>query len=267
MRNLSVCLLALAAIGLAGCGGEKTELGQGGSIISGSAGSAGAKGQARELVKCQKPVATVALVEDPNHYGGQLARFNLPQSPLPLIRLLMQQSGCFRVVDRAAGLAAAEREQELASKGVLRPEQTVRKQRGIEAQYSLTPNLAFSEMRAGEQAAGIAGRIPGLSEIAGAISGVTIKEAQVVLLLTDNETTEQLGAAEGSARITDLGAGGLAIGSSGGGGALGWESSNEGKVVAAAFLDSINKLVPQLEVLAAKDMPPPVATKAEAKAK
>ncbi|MFC4160341.1 CsgG/HfaB family protein [Chitinimonas lacunae] len=261
MRVPSMILLT-AALALTACG-EKTELGQGGSIISGSAGSAGTRGAARELVKCQQPVATVALVEDPNRYGGQLSRFNLPESPLPLLRLLMQQSGCFRVVDRAAGLAAAEREQELADKGVLRPGQTVRKQRGIEAQYSITPNLAFSETKAGEQAAGIAGMIPGLAEIAGAVAGVTIKEAQVVLFLTDNETTEQLSAAEGSARITDLGAGGLAIGG-GGAGALGWESSNEGKVIAAAMLDAINKLVPQTDVLARKSMPPPVATRADA---
>ena len=72
------------------------------------------------------PIATVALVEDPHGYA-YIFRYS-PPSPIPLLRLLMQQVNCFRVVDRSAGLAASEREQELAARGVLRSGQTVRKQ-------------------------------------------------------------------------------------------------------------------------------------------
>ena len=51
--------LALAAALAAGCGeGSKVELGRGGSVVSGSAGPAGANGAARELLKCEAPVAT-----------------------------------------------------------------------------------------------------------------------------------------------------------------------------------------------------------------
>ena len=70
-------------------------------------------------------------------------------SPLPLVRVLMQQSGCFRIVDRNAGLDATVREQELKDKGVLRADDTtVRKGRGIVAQYSVQPSLTFSEQDA-----------------------------------------------------------------------------------------------------------------------
>lgn len=81
-------------------------------------------------------------------------------------------------------------------------------------------------------------------------SGVKFKEAQVVLLLTDNETTEQLAAA------TRLGARhrfgrrrhrhrqGVRC-------AAGWGITNEGKVIAAAFLDAHNKLVFQARALSA----------------
>ena len=68
--------------------------------------------------------------------------------------------------------------------------------------------------------------------------------------------------ATGSVRVTDLGVGGLMVGKLGGAAGAGWANSNEGKVIAAAFLDAHNQLVTQVRELAAKDLPPPVATKA-----
>ena len=85
-----------------------------------------------------------------------------------------------------------------------------------------------------------------------------------MLLLTDNETTEQLAAATGSARATDFGLGGLLLGRLGrlgGVGALGWSNTNEGKIIAASFLDAHNQLVAQLRLLADKPLPPPVPVK------
>ena len=48
------------------------------------------------------------------------ANYQLPASPVPLIKLIAQQSGCFRVVDRAAGLRSTMQEQELKEAGILR---------------------------------------------------------------------------------------------------------------------------------------------------
>ena len=50
------------------------------------------------------------------------------------------------------------------------------------------------------------------------------------------------------------------IGKTGGAGGLGWSNTNEGKVIAAAFLDAHNHLVEQVRVLAAKPLPEPVKT-------
>lgn len=252
---------ALAALlAMAACGEKKTELGEGGSVVSGSAGPAGAQGAGNELVKCAAPVATMALAENPNGYTG-LSSYQLPASPVPLIRLIAQQSGCFRVVDRAAGLRNTIGEQELKESGVLRQNSTVAKGKGYEAQYTLVPSLTFSEQEAGQGLAGIVAMIPILRDIAG-LAGIAeqvkFKEAQVALLLTDNETTEQLAASTGSARATDLGVGGLVVGRLGGGGGAGWSNTNEGKVIAAAFLDAHNKLVVQVRELQAKQLPPAV---------
>lgn len=255
--------MALAALLVAGCGEKKTELGQGGSVVSGSAGPAGAQGADKSLTTCPQPVATLALAENPNGYTVS-SSYNLPASPVPLIRLIAQQSGCFRVVDRAAGLRGTIKEQELKDAGVLRQNSTVAKGKGYEAQYTLTPSLTFSEQDAGRSIAGVIAMIPVLRDIAG-LAGlaeqVKFKEAQTALLLTDNETTEQVAAATGAARTTDLGAAGLLWGRMGGAGGAGWSNTNEGKVIAAAFLDSHNKLVTQVQLLQAKELPPPVATR------
>ncbi len=262
MRAMWMVVVAVVVVvaALAGCGKQGEVLGEGGSAVSGSAGPAGERNGAKSLVKCDAPVATLALVENPNGYQYGNAH-SLPPSPLSLVRLLAQQSGCFRVVDRSAGLKATIREQELKDAGVLRQQgNTVRKGQGYEAQYSLTPALNFSEMDAGRQVGGLMAQVPVLRNLVGAAEQVKLKEAQVTLLLTDNETTEQVAAATGSVRVTDLGVGGLMVGRLSGAGA-GWANSNEGKVIAAAFLDAHNQLVVQVRELAAKDLPPPVPKK------
>lgn len=262
----STTLRALAAAGaallaLAGCGEKKTELGQGGSVVTGSAGPQGAQNAARELVRCEAPVATLALAENPGGYavGGG---YHLPSSPVPLVKLLAQQSGCFRVVDRAGGLRSTIREQELRDSGVLRPDSTLSRGKGYEAQYTLTPSLTFSEQDAGHSLAGVIAMIPVLRDIAGLaglVEQVKFKEAQTALLLSDDETTEQVAAATGAARTPDLGTAGWLFGRLGGGAGAGWSNTNEGKVIAAAFLDVHNQLVVQVRTLQAKPLPPAVA--------
>ncbi|MFY7855406.1 MAG: CsgG/HfaB family protein [Rubrivivax sp.] len=261
LRRTLVAAALLSLLPLWVACSKKTELGEGGSVVTGSAGPAGASNAARELLKCDAPVATMALVENPNGYVLTGAN-GLPNTPLPLVRLLAQQSGCFRVVDRAAGLRATVNEQELKNAGIVRQNSTVEKGKGYEAQYTITPSLTFSERDAGREVGGLLAMIPGLDKLVGAAAQVKLKEAQVALLVTDNETTEQVAASTGSVRVTDLGMGGLVLGKLGGAAGAGWSNSNEGKVIAAAFLDAHNQLVTQLRELQAKALPPPVPTKA-----
>lgn len=268
--NLQVFCVGAVLLALAACGEKKTELGQGGSVVTGSAGPQGAHNAAKELLRCDAPVATVALAENPHGYTYGAA-YQLPPSPVPLVKLLAQQSGCFRVVDRGAGLRATVREQELKESGVLRQQNsTVAKGRGYEAQYTLTPSLTFSEQDAGRGLGGVIAMLPVLRDIAGLagiVEQVKFKEAQTALLLSDNETTEQVAAATGAARTTDLGVGGLVLGRLGGAAGAGWSNTNEGKVIAAAFLDAHNQLVVQARALQAKELPPPVPTAGPAAAR
>ena len=123
-------------------------------MVQGSAGPNGATSASDQLKTCSEPVAVVALMENPRGYVG-IGRGGLPDSPLPLVRVIMQQSGCFRIVDRYTGLNATVKEQELKEAGVLRADDTtVQRGRGIVAQYTLIPSLTFSEQDAGRQIGG-----------------------------------------------------------------------------------------------------------------
>lgn len=265
MASIAGCNKVHDTAGKALDASRNVSTGQGGSIATGSAGPTGAQGESKQLVKCDAPIAIVAVNENPRGYAyATSGRFpNLPESPVPLIRLMLQQTGCFRVVDRFLGLEATRREVSLQEEGLTRKDSTVKpKGKVYESQYAITPNLVFSEKNAGAAIGGIVSQIPKVGQYAGALSGLKFAEAQVTMFVTDNETTEQLIAAEGSARATDIGIGGLMIGKLGGAGGLGWGNTNEGKVVAAAMLDAVNKVAMQAKQLAAKEMPPPsVATK------
>lgn len=255
-------LVALLALAACKPGHSNIETGNAGGLVTGAAGQKGSSGETRKIEKCDAPIATVGVMENPNGYTYTGGHGNLPESPLPLVRMMLQQSGCFRVVDRSLGLKGTRQEIELQESGLTRKDSTVNPRGNVlEAQYVLTPTLVFSEQNAGGGLEGILSRIPVINQFAGLADKVKFKEAQVVLTLTDSQTTEQLVSAEGSAKATDLGAAGLMFGSFGGAGMAGWSNTNEGKVISAAFLDSVNKLIPHVRELAAKQMPARVATK------
>jgi curli biogenesis system outer membrane secretion channel CsgG len=263
MKSARHYLPLLAVLSLAACKpGSSIETGNAGGLVTGAAGQTHASGTTRSVEKCAEPIATLGVIENPNGYTYTSGRGNLPESPVALVRLLLQQSGCFRIVDRNLGLKGSRQELDLQESGLTRKDSTVNvRGKVLEAQYVLTPTLTFSEQNAGGGLEGILARIPVINQFAGLVEHVKFKEAQVVLTLTDSETTEQLVSAEGSSKATDLGAAGLMLGAAGGAGAAGWSNTNEGKVIAAAFLDSINKLVPHVRELADKAMPARVAIK------
>ena len=241
------------ALALAACQGTP-QLGQGGSVVTGSGGSAGAQGASVQLHRCSRPLGTTALVEPPGETSTSLQSLGLA-SPLPLMRLMMAQSNCFKVIDRGAAMQNVEQEEYLRQSGMLRGGSQTARGRVVTAQYVLTPNVVFSNPNAGGASLGTAvgGLIGGGTGalIGGAVGSIHIKEAQAVLYLTDVQSTEQVGVAEGSAKVTDFG-GGVGLGGWGGGvaglaGVAGYGNTAEGKLIAAALMDAQNKLVAQVE--------------------
>jgi LysM repeat protein len=251
MRTLITALLAGGAIALAGCQGTP-QMGEGGSVVSGSGGSAGSQGANAQMVHCTGPIGTAALVEPDAQVYGRLSSVGL-QSPIPLLRLIMAQSNCFRVIDRGAALRNMQQEVGLAQSGLLKSGSATAQGRVVAAQYLVTPNIIFSNPNAGggRLGAGLGGLIPG-GAIIGAVAGsMRIQEAQTALFVTDAQSSEQVAVSEGSAKVTDFGGmgglGGFGGGIAGFAGIGGYGNTAEGKLIAAALLDSFNKLVGQLQ--------------------
>ena len=245
--RLLVCTLSISILSGFGLFKNKTQKGEGGSEISGSGGAAGTQGQASDLIRCAKPIGTAALLE-PEH--SMYTRYGL-SSPVPLVKLLMAQSGCFQVVDRGAASAALKQERALAGEGELQKGSNMGGGQMAAADYIITTAIVHKDADAGGGAGGLGGLLPGkLGAIAG---GLKIKklESQVMLSVTNVRTSVQEAIATGSAKKSDIGFGGLGWIGGVAGGAGAYESTDIGKITAAAFLDAHNKLVTQLGAIPA----------------
>lgn len=228
-------------LALSGCL-QSTELGGASSFAKGATGVSGdAQGADAALQTCASPLGTVALVEDQHIYSGYYTRYGL-ESPLPVLRLMIGQSGCFNVVDRGQALTRIQQEELLTGR-------SGSAQKMVGAQYFLTPNVVFSDEDSGGASGALSalGRyLPGeFGSIAGNL-GLQQSEVQSVLFLTQTSTGLQVSAAEGSAKNSDLTLGGFGWISGLGGAARAYASTDMGKLVVASLVDAYNKMVTQL---------------------
>jgi len=228
--------------GAAACAGAQT-LGKGGSMATGGAGPDGSQNASSQLERCDAPKGTLAVVEPHTQAGQSLQRYGLG-SPTGVLRMLVQQSNCFQVVERGVGMNNMAIERQLEASGELQRDQNIGKGQMIAADFILTPSVVFSENNAG----GIGGALGGLigggkgQAIAGIAGGVKFKQAETNLLLADARSGLQVAAAQGSAEKADFALGGAVLGqiSAAGGG---YGNTAEGKMIAASFMDNWNNIV------------------------
>jgi hypothetical protein len=217
----------------------KPKQGQGGSVVQGGAGTNGSQGD-NGLEHCDKPMGAVAVHEVQDEMLTYLRKYSL-QSPIPLIRLMIQQSNCFIVVERGVGMQNMAQERQLAASGQARQDSNVGGGQMVPADFVLTPGVVFSENNAGGAGAGVANYF---GHTAGALAGgLKFKEAQTSMLLADTRSGVQVAAAEGSTKKADIHLGGSLWGGGSAGSAGGYGNTNEGKIIAAAFMDNYNTLV------------------------
>ena len=206
--------------------------------------------QVAQIPVCAKPLGSISVMEPEdatNWWTGQ----QLP-APSKLIKVFVNKSRCFTLVDRGAGLDAAMGERALASSGELRGRSNVGKGQIKAADYVLVPDLISQNSNAGGNAIG--GLLGGLvGGNAGAILGglnFKKKTADVVLTVTDVRSTEQVAMAEGNAKKTDIGwgaSGGLFGGSGlGAAGVSGYANTELGQVITLAYLQAYTDLIAQL---------------------
>jgi curli biogenesis system outer membrane secretion channel CsgG len=208
------------------------------------------KQQAAQIPVCAKPLGTISVIEPEdavNWWTGQ----QLP-APSKLIKVFVNKSRCFTLVDRGVGMAAAQYERGLAADGELRGGSNIGKGQVKAADYVMIPDLIAQNSNAGGNA--ISGLVGGLlGGNAGALVGglnMKKKTADVVLTVTDVRSSEQVAMAEGSAKKTDIGwgsSGGLFTGSGfGAAGVGGYANTEIGQVITLAYLQAYTDLVGQL---------------------
>lgn len=201
------------------------------------AGPARAQEASSSVEKCGKNFGTIAVVE-PQIGWGHLRHYGLG-SPSALLRLMIQQSGCFDVVERGVAMQNLQQERALGQSGALRQESNVGKGQMQAADFVLTPNVQVSASDTGGIGGILAGRLGVLGAIAG---GLKFKEASTSILVADVRSSIQVAAAEGKATKTDFGIGGWAYGGGFAAGG-GYTKTPEGKMIAASLLDNYNKVV------------------------
>ena len=205
-------------------------------------GASGPAGDATKVERCDAPKGTLAVVEPQDAVLQALLRIGL-QSPVGMIRLIVQQSNCFQIVERGAAFQNLMQERALASGGQLQTGQNVGQGQMVAADFVVTPSVVFSNPNAGGIGGGLAG-FGGKLGVLGAIAGgLKFKEAQTSMTMADTRSGIQVAAAEGSAQKTDFNIGAALFGSGGGAALGGYNSTAEGKIVAASFLDNWNKIV------------------------
>ncbi|MBD9408120.1 peptidoglycan-binding protein [Acidovorax sp. ACV02] len=252
MRLCAVSAAVAAAALLSGC--ETTNMRMGSAdaktVATGSAAGGASTGASDSLERCESPLGTVSLIENQQAGWYTILRdqYRLPPTA-NLLRLLVQQSNCFVVVERgAAGMNAMTRERALMQSGEMRQGSQFGQGQMVASDYGLSPEIVFQNNNAGGASASLGGLVGGRAGgLLAAIGGnMNTKEASALLTLIDNRSGVQVAASEGSAAKTDFRAMGQLLGGSGGARMGGYSNTAEGKVIAAAFMDAFNQMVQSL---------------------
>lgn len=235
--------LVAAAVALAGCEGTGPKLGGGGTVATGAAGGATAENASSQLEKCSESLGTLAVVEDQTApWYMHLSQYKLG-STVPVLRMMIQQSNCFVVVERGRAMNNMMQERDLQKSGEMRSGSSFQKGQMVAADYTMNPTINFSQKGTGG-ASGALGGLGVFGAVAGAVAGgLKSNEASTTLVMIDNRSGVQLAAAEGSAKNFDFNLFGGAFGGGLAGGAGGYSNTPEGKILIAAFMDSYNQLV------------------------
>ena len=242
---------SIAMLLLTGCVATAPKLGSESAktAATGSAGGETAEGASLQLEKCASPLGTVALTEDQegDWYRVFTQEYKLGSTIQPL-RLLIQQSNCFVVVERGRAFQNIERERALQRSGELRQNSNYGQGQLVSADYSITPEVLVSARGTSGGGGGLGGagrgKLAAIGLLAGVVAGgFRTNEASTMLTIIDNRSGVQIAAAEGSSKNTDFNVGAALFGSSGGAVGGGYTNTPQGKVVIAAFTDAYNNIV------------------------
>lgn len=216
-----------------------------------SARKAQEKGQA-EIPRCTQNLGAIAIVEP----EVQWWRDYQLGSPEAVLRVFVQRSGCFTLVNRGRSMQSRAMERALEEQGELQDGQNVGLGQVRTADYFIEPNIISTNANSGGGGlGGVLGGVTGglFGSTAGRIAGginVRKGEANVTLSIVNARTTVEEALTEGYARKSDMSwgaSGGLWGGGNwGGAGASGYQNTEIGQIIVLAYLDAYTQLVTQL---------------------
>lgn len=216
------------------------------TTVTGGAGGANSQGGNSQLEHCDSALGTLAVDENQSAswWAEYSSRYPTLGSTTPVLRMMIQQSNCFVVVERGRSMQNMMQERALQQTGEMRKGSKFGKGQMVAADYTMQPSIQFSAKGTG----GLGGALGGLfGSVAGVIAGsLRSNEAATTLLLIDNRSGVQISSAVGSAKNFDFNLFGGMFGGGVGGGAGGFTNTPEGKVLTAAFADSYNQMVKAL---------------------
>lgn len=207
----------------------------------------------QQIPQCARPLGVLAIVEPEDQWWRQL---NLG-SPEAIIKVFVQNSRCFTIVNRGRSMQSRAMERALADSGELQRGSNLGKGQVKAADFFLEPNIVTANNNSGGGGLGAAagafgGLFGGAGRVIGGLAGgINVKkgEANVTLSVVNARTTEEF-VVEGYARKKDIswGAGGGAgwWGGFAAAGASGYQNTEIGQVIVLAYLDAYTKLVGQL---------------------
>ena len=202
-----------------------------------------------DVPHCARKLGTVSVMDGDDPRGWTQFQLTGPQK---LIKVMVQRSGCFNLVDRGSGLSAAQRERDIGGGMGLQRGSNVGVGQIKAADYVLVAEVQAANRNSGGSGigAGIGGLVGGrFGALAGGI-GSHKMEANTVLSLTNVRTTETIATTDGYAAKNSMsfGAGG-GVGFFGGGvGAVGggYDNTDIGRIVTLAFIQAYAKMVNEL---------------------
>jgi curli biogenesis system outer membrane secretion channel CsgG len=206
--------------------------------------------------KCSHKLGVMAVAE-PHGGWNYLSAYQLG-SPEQLLRMMVQQSGCFDVVERGVAMQNIQQERSLAESGELRGESNVGKGQMQAADFVMTPAVQIAANNTGGVGGALAGGLLNKFGLGGVAGGLKFKEASTSLVVADVRSSIQVASAEGKATKTDFDIGGWGWTGAAFGAANGYTNTPEGKVIAASLLDNWNHIV-----VAIRDNPSLIKTHSE----
>ena len=145
-------IIAAAFIGLSGCEATMPKMGgASGHTVTGAAGGETAEGENSALERCDETLGTLSVVEDQSAPWWASYRHRYPTlgTTVPVLRMMIQQSNCFVVVERGKAMNNMMQERALMQSGEMRQGSNFGKGQMVAADYTMNPSIQFSEKGTG----------------------------------------------------------------------------------------------------------------------